>query len=166
MTPVYGVGAKFPVTISCACDVQAVTWSNLSAGVLASHSSQVGAERRHHLKLLLLMLRQVTSLVTIQVALVTGRVSAHVTAVILLTAMNRHVTFQQRFPTEVPTTLATDVAVAVTPDHVTSQFGLIGKRLTAAFECFIARLVHRGHVTLEVVLAIRLVRALVAAVRS
>lgn len=101
--------------------------------------------------------------VSLQIALVTSCVVAAPTHVVLLSAVHRQMSLEQRLAAKVSTTVAALVAGAVEDQDVISQrrFALEDDR--AALELLVRLVVHRRDVTFEVVLAVGEVAALRAA---
>ena len=103
-------------------------------------------------------------LVPLEVALVARSVVAQRTRVVFLTAVNRKMPLEQRLAAEVAGAVATRVAGAVKYRHVIAQGRLAAELNGTTFERLSAGrsgfLVHRCHVTFEIVLPVRQIATL------
>jgi len=96
----------------------------------------------------------VYAFVTFEVALVASGVVTARARVVFLAAVDGQVTLQQRLPTEAPSTVGAGVAVVVEYHDVFSQRCLGAETDATTLQLFVARLVHGGDVTFQVVTAI------------
>jgi len=91
---------------------------------------------------------------------VAGCVVTAATHVVLLPAVHREMTLEQRLAAEVPTTVAALVAGTVEDEHVVPERSFALEHDRTALELLIGLVVHGGHVPFEIVLTVGEVAAL------